>query len=86
VFRSQVPDEIVAIDVAVTAAVNIVLFDTREVLRVLRNLRVKVAIVSAEPRDIGMINGTARVRVEVAAPIMRPLPAVPGVESIVVLS
>ena len=76
---------IVAIHVSITAAVNIVLIERARYYRCFRNMCVKVAIVSAEPRDIGVINGTARVRVEVAAPIVGPLPAVPGVEPIVVL-
>jgi hypothetical protein len=48
------------------------------------NMRVEVTIVGASPRDAGVIKGMARVWTEVAAPIVRPFPAVPRVESITV--
>src|SRR5258708_39340915 len=76
---------IVAIDVSVPAAVNIVLVECVPCYRCFRNMSVEVAIVAAHPLDTAVIKDTARVRVEVGAPIMRPFPAVPGVESIVML-
>ena len=71
-----------AIDASVSAAVKIV---WRERLRRCgcgRNVRVEVTIVGASPRDAGVIKGMARVWTEVAAPIVRPFPAVPRVESV----
>ncbi len=46
------------------------------------NLRVEIAVVGAKRRDTGMVEGMARIWTEVAAPIARPFPTVPRVESI----
>src|SRR6266852_1937975 len=46
---------------------------------------VEIAMVGAKTLDTGVIERTARVGVEVSAPIVRPFPAVPRVESIVML-
>src|SRR2546425_974265 len=46
------------------------------------SMRVEVAVVGANRRNTGMVEGMARVWTEVAAPIVRPFPAVPRVESV----
>jgi len=46
------------------------------------NLCVEIAMVGAKRRDTGMVEGMARVWTEVAAPVVRPFPAVPRVESV----
>src|SRR6266404_1378407 len=71
-----------AIDASVPAAVKIVWFDCAWRFR---NMRVKVAIVTAKSCGSGVIKRTARIGVEMRAPVMRPLPAVPRIETIVVL-
>src|SRR2546428_12198578 len=45
-------------------------------------MRVKIAVVGAVVLDAIMVKGMARVWTEVAAPIVRPFPAVPRVESV----
>src|SRR5437016_10571589 len=58
-----------AIDVAVAAAVNVWL-DCPWRYRRCRNLRVKIAVVGVNIRDIGMMKRMARIRVETTAPMM----------------
>src|ERR1700688_959550 len=48
-------------------------------------MRVKVAFVTANSYRSSVIKGTARVRVEMRTPTVRPLPAIPSIEPIVVL-
>src|SRR6266481_3357832 len=72
-----------AIDTPIPAAIDVVWRECPWACRCSRNMRVKVAIVAAEPRNAAVIECTARVGVKVGAPIMRPLPAVPRVEPII---
>ena len=49
------------------------------------SLCVEIALVPTYVRDSGVLQGAARVGVEVGAPIVRPLVSVPGIESVIVL-